>query len=72
MSEFATFVSSILASPWLAFLVAVWLMLTRDKQHKEIIEAMTAAHKEEMKGMQRTLEKVNTSLRELLDEWRKV
>lgn len=72
MTEFAEFVDKILNSPWIAFLVAVWLLVNMNKQNKEQIAAMQESHREEMKGMQRVLEKLNTSIRELLDEWRKV
>lgn len=72
MTEFAEFVDKILNSPWIAFLVAVWLLVGMNKQNKEQIAAMQESHRDEMKGMQRVLEKLNTSIRELLDEWRKV
>ena len=72
MNDFAEFVDKILNSPWIAFLVAVWLLVNMNKQNKEQIAAMQESHREEMKGMQRVLEKLNTSIRELLDEWRKV
>lgn len=72
MTDFAEFVDKILNSPWIAFLVAVWLLVNMNKQNKEQIAAMQESHREEMKGMQRVLEKLNTSIRELLDEWRKV
>ena len=72
MTEFAEFVDKILNSPWIAFLVAVWLLVGMNKQNKEQIAAMQESHRDEMKGMQRVLEKLNTSIQELLDEWRKV
>ena len=72
MTEFAEFVDKILNSPWIAFLVAVWLLVNMNKQNKEQIAAMQESHRDEMRGMQRVLEKLNTSIRELLDEWRKV
>lgn len=72
MTEFAEFVDKILNSPWIAFLVAVWLLVNMNKQNKEQIAAMQESHRDEMKGMQRVLEKLNTSIRELLEEWRKV
>lgn len=72
MTDFAEFVDKILNSPWIAFLVAVWLLVNMNKQNKEQIAAMQESHRDEMKGMQRVLEKLNTSIRELLDEWRKV
>lgn len=70
MNDIAQIVASI-GFPAAAFIMAGWYIVQKDKQHKEDIKAIMDGHKEEMKGVKSSLERLTTAIRELVEEWRK-
>ena len=70
MTDVAQIVASI-GFPAAAFIMAGWYIVQKDKQHKEELKALSDSHKDEMKGIRASLDKLTTAIRELVDEWRK-